>query len=275
MACPTIITTTLPNGTVDVLYNATIVASSSPTPFTFSITSGSLPIGLLFNTNTGVISGNPTTAGTYNFTVTLSPSPGACPISHQAYTIVISASSGGSGGGFRYLPQTICVKRNYDINNQKLSCPEKVSFRGVIYSLISHDDFTCCYVKGNLTSPTAKACGVLVSQKTTYRRKVLVGKIETRLKKLIEQKAKELNVEIGKMEVMPDHVHLFVKARPVHSPQYLVAQFKGFTSHELRKEFPELKSKLPTLWTRSYYVESIGHISEETIKKYIDEQKNK
>lgn len=108
-----------------------------------------------------------------------------------------------------------------------------------------------------------------------YRRKVLVGKIETRLKQLIQQKAKELNVEIGKMEVMPDHVHLFIKARPVHSPQYLVSQFKGFTSHELRKEFSELKRKLPTLWTRSYYVESIGHISESIIKKYIEEQKNK
>lgn len=108
-----------------------------------------------------------------------------------------------------------------------------------------------------------------------YRRKVLIGKIEKRCKQLIEQKAKELNIEIRKMEVMPDHVHLFIKARPVHSPQYLAAQFKGFTSHELRKEFPELKRKLPTLWTRSYYVESIGHISEATIKKYIEEQKNK
>jgi putative transposase len=64
-------------------------------------------------------------------------------------------------------------------------------------------------------------------------------------------------------------------ARPVHSPQYLVAQFKGFTAHELRKEFPELKRKLPTLWTRSYYVESIGHISQYTIEKYILDQKNK
>ena len=108
-----------------------------------------------------------------------------------------------------------------------------------------------------------------------YRRKVLIGGVEIRIKELIEQKAKEINVEIGKMEIMPDHVHLFIKARPVHSPQYLVSQFKGFTSFVLRNEFPELKRKLPTLWTRSYYVESIGHISEKTIKKYIDEQKNK
>ena len=108
-----------------------------------------------------------------------------------------------------------------------------------------------------------------------YRRKVLIGQIETRLKELIIQKAKDINVEIGQMEVLPDHIHIFVKARPVHSPQYLVSQFKGFTSHELRKEFSELKSKLPTLWTRSYFCESIGHISEATIKKYIADQKNK
>ena len=108
-----------------------------------------------------------------------------------------------------------------------------------------------------------------------YRRKVLKGKIETRLKELILKKAKEINVEIGAMEVMEDHVHIFVKARPVHSPQYLVSQFKGYTSHELRKQFPELISKLPTLWTRSYYVESIGHISQKTVEKYIQDQKNK
>jgi putative transposase len=77
---------------------------------------------------------------------------------------------------------------------------------------------------------------------------------------------------------MPDHTHLFIKSTPVLSPHYIVQQLKGYTSHELRKEFPQLKSKLPTLWTRSYYCESVaptGHpISAETIKKYIDGQKN-
>jgi putative transposase len=108
-----------------------------------------------------------------------------------------------------------------------------------------------------------------------YRRKVLVGKIETRIKELLQQKAEELKIEIVQMEIMPDHVHIFVRTRPVHSPQYIVSQFKGVTSFFLRSEFPELKRKIPTLWTRSYYVESIGHISEQTIRKYIDEQKNK
>lgn len=108
-----------------------------------------------------------------------------------------------------------------------------------------------------------------------YRRQVLVDKIETRLRELLKKKAKELKVEIDTMEIMPGHVHLFVKAKPTSSPHWLVQQFKGFSSHELRKEFPQLKSRLPTLWTRSYYCESVGHISEATIKKYIEEQKNK
>jgi len=74
---------------------------------------------------------------------------------------------------------------------------------------------------------------------------------------------------------MPDHVHLFVKSSPTMSPHWIVQQLKGYTSRKLRQEFLELTTRLPTLWTRSYYCESVGHISEETIKKYIEEQKNK
>jgi len=108
-----------------------------------------------------------------------------------------------------------------------------------------------------------------------YRRAVLVGDIEKRLKQLLKQKAKENDWKIETMEIMPDHVHIFVKANPVASPHWIVQQFKGFSSHQLRNEFPKLKSKLPTLWTRSYYCESVGHISEDTIKKYIEDQKGK
>lgn len=107
-----------------------------------------------------------------------------------------------------------------------------------------------------------------------YRRKVLVGDVKKHLKKLLIEKAKEIDVEIIEMEIMSDHVHLFVKCRPIDSPHFIVQQFKGYTSNVLRKKHPELKSRLPTLWTRSYYVESVGHISEQTIRKYIEEQKN-
>jgi putative transposase len=107
-----------------------------------------------------------------------------------------------------------------------------------------------------------------------YRRKVLVNEVEDRLKTLLVEKAKEIGCEISIQEVMPDNVHIFIKAKPTLAPHYIVQQFKGYTSRILRKEFPKLKSRIPTLWTRSYYCESIGHISEETVKKYIKDQKN-
>lgn len=108
-----------------------------------------------------------------------------------------------------------------------------------------------------------------------YRRRVLINGVDLRLKELLIQKSNELGVEIKNMEVMPDHVHIFVKTQPNDAPQFLIGQLKGYSSRVLREEYPELKSKLPTLWTRSYYCESVGHISEEAIRRYIEEQKNK
>ena len=107
-----------------------------------------------------------------------------------------------------------------------------------------------------------------------YRRRVLRGDIEVRLKELLLQKAEQIKIRIEKMEVMPDHIHLFIKCSPVDSPHYIVQQLKGFSSRMLRLEFKELL-RMPTLWTRSYYCESVGHISEKTILRYIEEQKNK
>lgn len=108
-----------------------------------------------------------------------------------------------------------------------------------------------------------------------YRRNVLVGDIEVRLKELLYEKAAEHGWIIETMEIMPDHVHIFIKATTVDAPVYIISQLKGFTSRTLRKEYVELRKRIPTLWTRSYYCESVGHISEKTIKKYIEKQKNK
>jgi len=107
-----------------------------------------------------------------------------------------------------------------------------------------------------------------------YRRNVLVRQVESRLKELLIEKASQIDVVIESLEVMPDHVHLFVKTTPVNSPHYIVQQLKGYTSRILRKEFESLRKRIPTLWTRSYYVESVGHISEDTVKRYIENQKN-
>jgi putative transposase len=108
-----------------------------------------------------------------------------------------------------------------------------------------------------------------------YRRKVLVSPVDSELKRLLFIKAKEIDVEIEKMEILPDHIHMFVKSNPTSAPHWIVQQFKGYTSFMLRQKFSFLKTRLPTLWTRSYYCESVGHISEATVKRYIEEQKNK
>jgi putative transposase len=106
-----------------------------------------------------------------------------------------------------------------------------------------------------------------------YRRPVLVGDIEKRITDLIREKSILIGIQIEVMEIMPDHLHLFVKSKPTMAPHWIVQQLKGYTSRILRQEFSSLKSRLPTLWTRSYYIESCGHISEDVVKKYIEDQK--
>lgn len=108
-----------------------------------------------------------------------------------------------------------------------------------------------------------------------YRRKVLVGDIAEELRALLYQKAQELGVEIVALEIMPDHVDLFIESDPTEAPQRLANQFKRYTSRMLRLKFPELRSRLPSMWSRSYYVGSIGAVSEETVRRYIEMQKRR
>lgn len=103
------------------------------------------------------------------------------------------------------------------------------------------------------------------------RKAVLVGDIRKRLIEVFKDVANELGVDIISLEVMPDHLHLFVSAYPTISPHKIVRRFKGRSSNVLRREFPELL-KLPSLWTHSYFVSTAGNVSNETIKKYIEMQ---
>jgi putative transposase len=103
------------------------------------------------------------------------------------------------------------------------------------------------------------------------RKKVLVGEIKTRLEQIITQVANEKNIEILALEIMPDHLHLFVSSHPNILIHNLIKAFKGRSSNLLRKEYPELL-KLPSLWTHSYFISTERNISSETIKKYIEEQ---
>ena len=106
-----------------------------------------------------------------------------------------------------------------------------------------------------------------------YRRKVLVGEIESRLKELILEAASEIQADIIEMEVMPDHVHLLVEVDPQFGIHRAIKHIKGKTSFALRDEFPQLKTKLPTLWTNSYFVSTVGGAPLEIIKQYIESQK--
>ena len=106
-----------------------------------------------------------------------------------------------------------------------------------------------------------------------YRRKVLVDGVDERIEEVLFQVAAEKDVEIKALEVMPDHVHMFVDFDPRIALHSLVQLFKGRSARILRQEFPHLKKQLPCLWTRSYYCCSVGHISEKSVRQYIEQQK--
>ena len=107
-----------------------------------------------------------------------------------------------------------------------------------------------------------------------YRRKVLVNGIDDRLKEII------LNLQnhrfhVIEMEVMPDHVHLLIEASPYESPVDIVKHIKKQSASILKKEFVELTTRLPNLWTRSAFISTVGSVSLETVKEYIANQKGK
>ena len=107
-----------------------------------------------------------------------------------------------------------------------------------------------------------------------YRKKCLVGDIAVRCEALIRTKCAEIGCEVVALEVMPDHIHLFLAATPDIAPNHIVAQVKGMSSHILREEFPQLL-KMPSLWTRSYFVGAVGHVSDTVVQAYIENQKGK
>ena len=108
-----------------------------------------------------------------------------------------------------------------------------------------------------------------------YRRPVLIGDVADRLHGLLAEKTAELGMTFHALEVMPDHVHLFVESDPTRCVAEIVNRLKGSTSRVLRGEFPSLRSRLPTLWTRSDYAGSVGPVSTTTVERYIAEQKGK
>ena len=111
---------------------------------------------------------------------------------------------------------------------------------------------------------------------TKYRRKIFdtQEKVNT-MKAILQRQATISKVTVSQLEVMPDHVHMFIEFDPRLMLHKVVKQFKGKSSHILREEFPFLKSSMPSLWTRSYLSCSVGHISEDVIKEYIESQQRR
>lgn len=106
-----------------------------------------------------------------------------------------------------------------------------------------------------------------------YRKPVITGDVEVRLKELVIEKCAEHGWEVVALETMPDHVNLFLRADPTDAPARIAAQLKGYTSRTLRAEFVHLRRLMGTLWSRSYFMCTVGHVSAETITRYIELQK--
>lgn len=108
-----------------------------------------------------------------------------------------------------------------------------------------------------------------------YRRPVIAGAVDERLKQIIREVCAERECNLIELETMPDHVHLLVECDPQYGIHRLVKQIKGRSSRVLRQEFDSLRSRLPTLWTNSYFVATVGGAPLEIVKQYVENQRNK
>ncbi|MBX4266694.1 IS200/IS605 family transposase [Clostridium estertheticum] len=108
-----------------------------------------------------------------------------------------------------------------------------------------------------------------------YRRKIfLIPNVEERFKCLVKDVCKEIEIEIIAIECDKDHAHMFLNCLPKLGPSDIMQKIKGATSKVLRAEFQEL-NKMPSLWTRSYFVSTAGNVKSETVKNYVDNQKTR
>jgi putative transposase len=123
------------------------------------------------------------------------------------------------------------------------------------------------------TETTVYCCRYHIVFCPKYKRKVLTPPIQERLKEVVAELQAANNFIIIEIEVMPDHVHLLLDIDPTVGVQMVVSRIKGRTSNVLNREFPELKRKLPTLWTRSKFIATVGSVSLDAVKQYTENQK--
>lgn len=107
-----------------------------------------------------------------------------------------------------------------------------------------------------------------------YRRKVIEGAVDTRLRQIVREVCTEHDAPIVELETMPDQVRLLVSCDPQYGIHRLVKQIKGRSSRHIRQEFPQVRSRIPTLWTNSYFVATVGGSTLEIVKQYVASQRN-
>ena len=107
---------------------------------------------------------------------------------------------------------------------------------------------------------------------------VLIGNVESELKQILRIISTQYEFEIKEIEIMPDHIHLFISTKPTIAPTDVVRILKGISARELFKKFPKLKefyNRSGSLWSKGYFASTVGKVSEETVKRYIQEQKTR
>lgn len=129
-------------------------------------------------------------------------------------------------------------------------------------------------MKYNSNKNIVYSCKYHIVWCSKYRRPVLEGPIADRLKEIIRAVCEECRLSLLEMEVMPDHVHLLLEVDPQFGVHKAVKRIKGRSSRLLRAEFPSLRSRLPTLWTNSYFISTVGGSPMAAVKEYIEKQKS-
>ena len=126
----------------------------------------------------------------------------------------------------------------------------------------------------NSDSGLIYSCQYHVIFTTKYRRKVLIEGVDEEFKKICLGNQEKFKYKVLELEVMPDHIHLLLESNPKIGIYNQVSRIKGLSSNIIRNKFAWVKSRIPTLWTRSKFISTVGSVSLEVVKKYIEDQKN-
>lgn len=144
----------------------------------------------------------------------------------------------------------------------------------LFYSLVYNHGMQEYKIQYKSNNNVVYSCKYHIVWTPKYRRPVLQNGIDERLKSIIQDLCKELECELLAVEILPDHVHVLAEVDPQFGIHRFVKTLKGKSSHILRSEFPALKSRLPTLWSNSYFVSTVGGAPLAVIKQYVESQKN-